>query len=259
MSAVHLTPDMAIGDAARLWPHLLPLFERYGLDYCCHGRRTLDESCRAVGVNVAQVLHDCQSIDTTAADTEPDPSAASMTSLCDHIEATHHVRARETFARLRTLMPRILAAHGAAHPELFDLDRVISELREEMIDHMVREERVLFPWLRRLEQHTAVHVGPPWSVKRPIDCMLHDHDAVSAALGRIRMLTRGYQPPAGTCASVQSLMDLLRDLERDTHVHIHKENNILFPAGVRAEAERRATGCRWGARCSCATPEETQA
>lgn len=254
----HLTPDMPIGDAARLWPRLLPLFERYGLDYCCHGRRTLAESCRAVGVNIQQVMHDCQSLDATAADSEPDWGAATMTSLCDHIEATHHVRAREAFARLRALMPRILAAHGAAHPWLPELDHLIDELREEMIDHMVREERVLFPWLRRLAQHTAVHIGPPWSVKRPIDCMLHDHDAVAAALGRIRALTHDYQPPEGTCAAVMTLMEVLRDLERDTHVHIHKENNILFPAGVRAEAARAATGCRSGRGCSYTSPEEAR-
>lgn len=255
----HLTPDMPIGDAARLWPHLLPLFERYGLDYCCHGQHTLTEACRVAGCDVQEMMAASQTLAPPPVQSEPDWAAASMSELCNHIEATHHVRARESFARLRTLMPRVLAAHAAAHPGLLELDRVIDELREEMIDHMVREERVLFPWLRRLEQHTAVHIGPPWSVKRPIDCMLHDHDAVSAALGRIRALTHDYQPPAGACATVQSLMDVLRDLERDTHVHIHKENNILFPAGVRAEAEHHATSRRSGRGYSCTSPEEASA
>lgn len=109
-----------------------------------------------------------------------------------------------------------------------------------MRDHLVREERVLFPWLRRLERKSEITSGPPWSVRRPIDCMIHDHDDVGDAFRKIRVLTDDLTPPEGACSTWRECYRLLATFERDTHMHIHKENNILFPAGV--EAEERLGG-----------------
>ncbi|MBL8991390.1 MAG: DUF542 domain-containing protein [Phycisphaerae bacterium] len=237
-----LRPDDPIGLAARRHPELLAVFDRFGLDYCCHGRRTVDEACRAASADTAAVLASADAAMALPAATRPDRdwAAMSMAELCDDIERTHHVFARDTLSRAEALADKIAEAHGNAHPGFIEVRAVVRELRNEMLDHMIREERVLFPWLRRLERHESLHVGPPWSVKRPIDCMVHDHESVAAAFERLRRLTADYTPPPGTCGSVAVLMNTLRDLERDTRTHIHKENNILFPAGVRAEAVRNA-------------------
>lgn len=231
-----------IGELARDHPRLIPSFERLGLDHCCHGEETLAEACRRAGADLTEVLAALLA-DSLAEPRGGDPADApseplTMSALCDEIESTHHVRAREAFERLGPLLERVIKAHGAAHPEFTELAATVAGLRAEMLDHMVREERVLFPWLRRLEAPHAVKVGPPWSVRRPIDCMRHDHESVGAALARIRTLTSGYTVPPDACGSVATLFGILSDLERDTKVHIHKENNILFPAGVRAEAAK---------------------
>jgi regulator of cell morphogenesis and NO signaling len=98
---------------------------------------------------------------------------------------------------------------------------------------------VLFPWLRRLERPTEIQSGPTWSVRRPISCMVHDHDDAGKALATLRRLTNDYTPPDDACATYRSTLSTLEALEADTHRHIHKENNILFPAGVAAEDARR--------------------
>jgi regulator of cell morphogenesis and NO signaling len=226
-----------IGQIAARHPHLVPLFETLGLDYCCHGRLSLLEACERAGVDPQRVLGAPPPVGTPD-DPDPDWTAMSISALCDDIEAHHHAPARAAFTALDTLLPRIVAAHGDHHPELIPLAAAVAALRHNMMDHMVREERVLFPWLRRLERPSSVHIGPPWSVRRPIDCMEHDHEDVAAALDRIRTLTDGYRIPPDACTSYRAMLDLLQGLERDTRVHIHKENNILFPAGIRAETAR---------------------
>ncbi len=228
-----------IGAIAAEHPEFIPLFERFGLDYCCHGDRTLAEACEHRGVNPVEVLDAIRNAGDGAADA-PDRNwtGATMSELADHIEQTHHAYAKEAFVRLEELSREVAAAHAAQHPELLVLaDRIIA-LADDMRDHMVREERVLFPWLRRLERRSEITSSPPWSVRRPIECMEHDHDGVAASFARISELSGGYSPPADACGKYRFLLTLLRDLERDTHIHIHKENNILFPAGVRAEAVR---------------------
>lgn len=236
-----LAADVLIGEAARDYPALLAIFDSLGIDYCCHGRDTVERACERAGVDPGVLGHAIhRQVPPADAGDARVWSSMTMTQLCDDIEATHHLLVRATFERLAVLMPRVVSSHASSYPRLLELNAVILNLREEMIDHLVREERVLFPWLRRLEAPHALLTGPPWSVRRPIDCMIHDHDQVGNALASIKMLTDGHTPPSGTCTSVVSVMSLLAGLDRDTKVHIHKENNILFPAGVRAERDRKA-------------------
>ena len=230
-------PETPIGQIGAAYPQSLGLFERFGLDYCCQGARTLREACKSTGTNLLTVLVALEEMPDLVHRTERDWASATMTDLADHIQNTHHAFARDAFSRLSVLVPKVAAHHGAAQPELIELGRVVARLEEEMIDHMIREESVLFPWFRRLDRGSEIHTGPPWSVRRPIDCMMHDHDEVGRMLQQIQGLTSDFTPPAGACASFRAMVGLLRELEQDTHVHIHKENNILFPAGIRAEAE----------------------
>jgi regulator of cell morphogenesis and NO signaling len=228
-----------VGELAAKRPASIAVFERLGLDYCCGGKHALAGACARAGVSLAELLRAIEAEEASVRTAERDWQAATMAELADHIEQTHHVFVRDALKRLETVLPRVVRAHGDRHPELHALADVVEQFRAEMHDHMVREERVLFPWLRRLERPTQIHTGPPWSVRRPIGCMVHDHDDAGAALARMRALTGGYLPPEGACAPYRSMLATLAELERDTHIHIHKENNVLFPAGVRAEDQLR--------------------
>lgn len=222
-------------------PGCIPTLERLGLDYCCGGAATLREAAAARGLDPEEVLDAIRSTLPDASRIDPiDWSSATMTELADHIEQTHHAFVRETLTRVSELLPRVLERHASEHPELHELSLIVAVFADDMHDHMVREERVLFPWLRRLERRTEIQGGPPWSVRRPISCMEHDHDEAAEALRAMRRLTNDYQAPEGSCPTFHELYRLLDQLERDTHEHIHKENNILFPAGV--AAEERLTG-----------------
>jgi regulator of cell morphogenesis and NO signaling len=229
---------MTVREIAVTWPELLPELERLGIDYCCGGGRTLGEAAGGRAGAVAEDLARFEASPGPGAD--GDWSAASMTALADHIESTHHAYVRTALTRAERLLGKCVAAHGDDEPRLAELQAVLAAFTEDMHDHMVREERVLFPWLRRLERRTQIDTGPPWSVRRPIDCMVHDHDAAGAALRTMRDLTDGFRVHPGACPTWRAAYALLAELERDTHIHVHKENNVLFPKGVEAEEALKA-------------------
>jgi len=233
--------DLTLAEVVTAMPAAASVFERRHIDYCCRGGRTLAEGCREAGLDADGVIAEIiESANRSAGDRpERDWSLASMTELADHIEQSHHVTARRILEELASLAPRVAAAHAGRHPELAEVRDRLPGFIEEMYDHFIREERVLFPWLRRLDRPRSLHKGPPWSVRRPIDCMEHDHDSAGETLGHFRALTHGYAPPADACPSYRRMLELLELLEADTHVHIHKENNILFPFGVLAEERLR--------------------
>jgi regulator of cell morphogenesis and NO signaling len=139
--------------------------------------------------------------------------------------------------RLTALIGKIASVHGRRHPELEDVTKVWADIRSDLEPHLIKEERELFPMIRELiTAHTApeLHCG---TLRNPIDVMLREHDSVGKLLARLRRITCDYRVPDDGCASYTACYRALEDLERDTHLHIHKENNVLFPAVVRMEHE----------------------
>ncbi len=223
-------------------PHLARVFERLGIDYCCGGRQSLAEACSRAGVDQSELANLLASADTDATD-EPaeDWSAAPLSQLTRHIVERHHAYLQTELPRLAQLISKVVAAHGENHAELAEVARVFDALQAELSSHMMKEERVLFPIVETMEQSAksgrslpAFHCG---SVDNPIAVMEDEHQHAGDALARLRSLTGGYVPPADACPTYHALLDSLARLEADLHLHIHKENNILFPRAAALEKQ----------------------
>jgi regulator of cell morphogenesis and NO signaling len=229
-----IAPTSRLADLVTADPSLARELERRGLDYCCGGTRTLEEAC------VARELDPETVVDELVAARHPQPVDAWTTmdavQLVDHIESTHHRYLWDELPRLSALVAKVRDVHGRRHPELHEVDGCFAELRADLEPHLMKEERVLFPMIRELAVATsppAFHCG---SIRNPISMMMREHDQAGELLARQRRLTREYQPPADACASFTALYQGLHELEADTHLHIHKENNVLFPLVTTMEA-----------------------
>ncbi len=233
-----VTADRTLAEVVTADPAATRVFEAYALDYCCGGRRRIDEACATAGVDVDAVLAALDDLGPA-----PDVDWASMgpAELVDHLEATHHAYLHTELPRLAALVDKVVGAHGTRHPELLDVAAHYAELRAELVPHLAKEEQVLFPMIRELEASETApdfHCG---SLQNPISVMLHEHDRAGELLASLRTITDGYEAPADGCASYRALYDGLAELESDTHLHVHKENNLLFPAVLVLEAEHRRT------------------
>jgi regulator of cell morphogenesis and NO signaling len=140
-----------------------------------------------------------------------------LTELTEHLESTHHVYLKKTLPRLVALMDKVHQAHSPRHPELTRLQTVVENLRADLEPHLLKEEQILFPLIRQLE-----------AAQGPIRVMRSEHDGAGELLKEMRTLTNVYVVPKDGCQSFQLLYEGLKELEEDTHIHIHKENNILF-------------------------------
>jgi regulator of cell morphogenesis and NO signaling len=149
----------------------------------------------------------------------------------DHLESTHHHYLKQELPRLEELAAKVNLAHGVSHPEFGDVAATVAEIRADLEPHLRKQEDVLFPLIRTLASATtSMPSFACGSIKNSIALMEAEHRVVGGLLARLRELTCGYQAPADTCTFTQELMVGLAKLERDTHLHVHKENNHLFPA-----------------------------
>jgi regulator of cell morphogenesis and NO signaling len=226
--------SVTVGELVAERPSRSRVFERMGIDYCCGGRQALSVACAARGLAVEAVWAELGAEAEAGAGEERDWRAASLTELCDHIVATHHAWLKEELPRLAAMARKVRDVHGSNHPWMIEAAQVYEALARELEQHMFKEENILFPFVRTLDQSPGAR-GPFGSVANPIAMMEHEHDDAGQALARLRELSDGYTPPEGACNTFRALLDGLAELEADLHVHIHKENNILFPRAVAAE------------------------
>ena len=224
------------------------ILDRYGLDYCCGGARTLAEGCQKRGVSLERLVSDLEALDPETREApEQDPCA-----LIEHIISRHHVYVRETMPVIQHHLSKVATAHSARHPELPFIEAKFSKIAADMSLHMVKEERVLFPYIRALADAVSHGTPPPpdmfGTVQNPIRMMEIEHQEAGDGIEAIRELTHGYDTPADACGTYALVLRELEAFEKDLHVHVHLENNVLFPRAVELEekAERMASALKCG-------------
>ena len=223
-------------------PSSVKVFEALGIDYCCGGKSSLQQACERANVAPEHVIEMLSKVDGRA-QSESNWAAASAPQLIAHIVNVHHAYTRNEIPRISALLDKVCARHGAAHPEVLEVRPLVSALAEELMTHMLKEEQILFPFIEQLDgakQRPGIPAPCFGSIAHPIARMLADHNDAGALLARIRELTDGYAPPADACPTFRALYAALEEFERDLHLHIHLENNILFPAAQRLEEQASA-------------------
>jgi regulator of cell morphogenesis and NO signaling len=201
-------------------------FEDLSIDFCCGGDNTLEKACQEKGLEPEEVLSQLKLLENPVEDQDVDLDQLTPAQLTLHIESKHHEYLKKVLPRISDLLDKVLSAHGGGHPELNDLKTTFTHLRDDLEPHLLKEERVLFPLIRKLESQELD--SNMQVVAGPIKVMLMEHDRVGGLLKEIRELTKGFEVPDDGCQSFQLLYKELKFLEADTHLHIHKENNVLF-------------------------------
>lgn len=215
------------------------VFEHFGIDFCCGGRRSVAEACRAAAADPVAVERALQSLPPADSD-EGDVTRWPVDRVIDHIVATHHAYVQSAVPLIARYLAKLVEVHGVRHPELRRIAVAFDQMGGDLLQHMRKEERVLFPYIRELATTTdGQRLSSPFgTVENPIRMMEREHREAGDELRLIRELTNGYTVPADGCTTYRVAFAELAQFERDLHRHVHLENNVLFPKAI--GLERRA-------------------
>ncbi|MBI2383414.1 MAG: DUF542 domain-containing protein [Gammaproteobacteria bacterium] len=249
-----LTLHTTITDIIASRPSLTRVLDELGLDYCCSGPQTLEQACRRKSLDADRILAMLHAAANDAPAAEVDVTDLSLAALADHIERTHHAPLKLELPRLEGLMFKVAGAHGGGDARLLQAYAVFHGFAHELLEHLQKEERVLFPMIRELEAADGApsfHCGP---LANPIGRMLAEHDNADAAMRELRSLTDGFKAPGHACNTYRALLDGLARLEQDLERHTRKEAEHLFPRTIELERRRMepaAGTCGCGGRGGC--------
>lgn len=236
-----ITPETLVGELAAAQPASIRVFQRYGIDFCCGGKKPLRDVCSEQNVPFEEIATAIAGAELPRDDR--DWSTASLTELADHIVRRYHDTLRAELPRLQAMANKVNDVHGAKLPGVFPALRdSLDALAADLQSHMGKEEMILFPAVKELE--AARHENraprtrfPLGALRMPISVMEQEHEHAGELLATLRRLSSEYQAPEWACNTFRGLYSGLSDLERDMHVHIHLENNILFPRTSELERE----------------------
>ena len=234
--------DETLGQIAAKDVRKAEVFKKYGLDFCCGGKKTVKEACAEKGLDVTKVEQELQNADKDIAQSRPLPyNEWSLDFLADYISNTHHSYVRKNIPDLKSYGAKVASVHGNKHPELHKMNRLTDEVCDELASHMVKEETVLFPYIKRLvaakKDGTLLQNTNYNSIQSPIDMIEHEHESVGNKMDELRRLSNNYILPEDACASYAFWFKTLDEFENDLHLHVHLENNILFPQALDLEKE----------------------
>jgi len=239
-----MVPDVntTVCELALDMPQATRVFEKLGIDYCCGGKRSLEEACAVAGVDlyhVQQSLEVAAKMKSRSGD-GVNLQKATLGELIGHILEQHHVFTKQELVRLADLMAKVCSVHEVNHPELVAQQYLLNELESDLLPHMKKEELTLFPYIISMEKAVAHHGRKPdapfVAVRNPVRMMSIEHDRVGGLLREMRRLTSDYTVPLDGCDSYWTLFLALEGFEKDLHRHIHLENNLLFPRAIKLES-----------------------
>jgi regulator of cell morphogenesis and NO signaling len=218
------------------------VFNKYGLDFCCGGTKSLKEACEEKGINEKEVEKALSEVESLPKNRHQDFNSWELDFLVDYILNIHHKYVKSSVTMLYDVSQKVANVHGENHPEVIKIAGLFETIARELDTHIVKEETILFPYIKKLavakRENTGMEPASFGSVESLIRTMETEHVDVGKSMDEINRLSNGFATPKDACSSYRALYAKLNEFEQDLHRHIHLENNILFPKTIQMEKEQ---------------------
>jgi regulator of cell morphogenesis and NO signaling len=230
--------NQTLADLVSRNSQIASIFEKYDLDFCCRGKLKLGDAVKddnklgsiSEEINLLLNSHTQPPINFTS---------LTLTELADYIVEKHHRYVKEMMPLILQHLEKVANKHGSNFPEMKEVDLLFREVNNELGQHMLKEELILFPRIRMLDKlyrRNEILTESP-GIEGPVAVMEDEHERAGELMDRIKKITNHYVAPEIACLTIQLSLEELRKFEMDLHKHVHLENNILFPKAIALQKE----------------------
>lgn len=237
---MNITEKQVIGELVAEDYRAAEVFSKYGIDFCCKGGLTLEAVCEKKKINLQKLIADLDESTSLVENSNREYKSWPIDLLADYIEKRHHRYVVDKTPVIQQYLTKVCQVHSKAHPELTEILDNFNKSAQMLAVHMKKEELILFPYIHKLVMARENEVLVPHfgTVENPIAMMKEEHDLEGERFRTIARLSNNYTPPDTACNTYRVAYSMLKEFEQDLHLHIHLENNILFPKAIKMEAEQ---------------------
>lgn len=221
----------SLGDIVTDDFRMASVFKEKGIDFCCGGKKTLLLACDEKKIDVTKVMAEMLEIARKSSSSSPNFKEWDLDFLADYIMNTHHKFVLKALPDLLFYTDKIATVHGSTHPELILVADLILKINVELLQHLRNEEEVLFPAIKKVLKNNLLK-DEKIIIASEIERMSSEHEFAGGAMDQINELTLNYAIPVDACNTYKVALKLLEEFEDDLHVHVHLENNILYPKAL---------------------------
>jgi regulator of cell morphogenesis and NO signaling len=222
--------ELSLGDIVANDFRSASLFSKAGIDFCCGGKKTLQQACNEKSLNPEGLEIALNELHNQPVAPSQDFNNWNLAFLADYIVNTHHQYVVKTLPELVFYTQKISTVHGSHHPELVEVAALFAQVNTELLQHMQKEEEVLFPAIKEALKGEAPNARQ--TIASEINRMSGEHEFAGGAIDHISELTNHYSIPEDACNTYLVTLKLLQQFEEDLHIHVHLENNILYPKAL---------------------------
>ena len=217
------------------------VFEKHKIDFCCNGNRPLKDAAKGKEISITKLITDLQNTLNTDNGSSERYDDWGLVFLSNYIVNNHHSYVKEAIPRIQSHLNKVESKHGESHPYMIQVNKLFQQISKEMISHMSKEEKILFPIVKYLEGCETFkekpRTGGYGTIKSPIASLENEHNGAGNIMEEIRNITNNYNLPGDACTTFTLTYKELEEFEKDLHKHVHLENNILFPKSIKLETE----------------------
>ena len=244
LSNLNLTniPNIKVKDLVIADFHTARVLEKYGIDYCCRGNQNLKDVLLAKNILESTLINEINTVTQNSGNgINENYENWDLNVLAQYIIDTHHQYVKNAVPRISGHITKVVNKHSDKHPFLIQVNEAFISIANELLNHMLKEERILFPLIKYLGECKKFEERPKaggyGSIKNPIRQMEAEHVTAGDFMGKIRKLTDDYSLPTDACTTFKLTFEELQEFEKDLFKHVHLENNILFPKAIELEEE----------------------
>lgn len=228
--------DLTVGEIVANDYRTASVFQSHGIDFCCKGGRTISEVCDIKNLAPSKIVQELLEITHSKDMSTPDYNTWPLDLLVDYVEKKHHRYIVRKSPELMQYLNKLCKVHGERHPELYEIRDEFAHAAHELAFHMQKEEKILFPYVRQLATEKQPAAPPFGTVENPIRIMMEEHSVEGDRFEKISALSGQYTAPSDGCTTYRVAFSMLREFEEDLHLHIHLENNVMFPRAIELES-----------------------
>jgi regulator of cell morphogenesis and NO signaling len=218
-----------VRDIVNELPKTSDVFKRHRIDFCCGGNTPLTEAASANKIDVETLMTELTAVYEKSVPGDGNMEVwldSATNTIIEHVITNYHRPLQEELAMLSPYVTKVTRVHGGHRPELHKMNELFFEFKKEMIEHCAKEEETVFPLIKQLAENTIENREEAIAYISDLEI---EHDHAGSLLRELRNVTSDFVPPADACGTYRLVYKRLEMLEEQTFMHVHLENNILFP------------------------------